>query len=81
MKAFKLVDNIDLNNNNKEYNLAKIPIVSYNSNISKLLDFEKPLILIFLAKTTPTILVCLIQIKNIDIFDKLCIPYVGNKST
>lgn len=41
MRVFKLVDGIDLNNNNKKYNPTEVFIDSDNSHISKLLDPEK----------------------------------------
>lgn len=42
MRASKFIDGIDLDNNNKKYNLVDIFIDSNNSNMSKLLDPEKP---------------------------------------
>lgn len=41
MRVLKLVDGINLNNNNKKYNRTEVFIDSDNSHISKLLDPEK----------------------------------------
>lgn len=43
MRAFKLVDGIDLDNNNKKYNSTEVLIDLDDSNMSKLSDPEKPL--------------------------------------
>lgn len=44
MRASKLIDSIDLDNNNKKYNPVEVLIDSDNSNMSKLSDSEEPLI-------------------------------------
>ena len=58
MRASKLVDGINLDNNNKEYNPTEILIDLDNSDMSELSDpDEKPLIQHPLAKATPTTVV------------------------
>lgn len=81
MRAFKFVNGIDLDNNNKKYNPAEVLIDLNNSDISELLDPEEPLIPYFSAKATLITVVCQIRTKDSDILDKLCILYVESKST
>ena len=81
VKASKLVDGIDLDNNNKEYNPAEVFIDLDNSNISELSDSnEKPLIQHPSAKTTPSTVIRRIRTKDSDVLDKLCTPCIGIKS-
>lgn len=81
MRVFKLVNNIDLDNNNKEYNPAKVLIDLDNSNISKLFDSKKSFTQLPSAKAISTIVVCQIRTKNSNILDKLYILYIGSKLT
>lgn len=81
VSALKLINNIDLNNNNKKCIPAKVLIDLNDSDISELLDPEKPLIQFFLAKTILTKVVRQIKTKNSNVFNKLCILCVESKST
>ena len=82
VRAFKLVDGINLDNNSKEYNLAEVLIDSDNSDMSELSDSDKKsLIQHLLTKVTPTTVVRQIKTEDSDVLDKLCTLCVGSKST
>ena len=82
VRASKLVDGIDLDNNNKEYNPAEVLIDSDDSDMSELSDpDEEPLTQHPSAKATPTTVVRQIRTEDSDVLDKLCTPCVGSKST
>ena len=81
MRAFKLVDGIDLDNNNKKYNPAEVLINSDDFDMSKLSDSDKKLLTQHpSAKATPTKVVRQIRTKDSDVFDKLYISCVESKS-
>lgn len=72
MRASKLINGIDLDTKDKEYNPAEVLIELDEFDISDLSDFKK-LSDLYIA------LVC--QTKAKDILDKLCKLCVRNKST
>lgn len=52
-----------------------------NLDASDVSDSEEPLTMLSGMKVTPTTVVCQTKIKDPDILDKLCTPYIRNKST
>lgn len=82
VRASKLVDGINLDNNNKEYNPAEVLIDSDDSDMSKLSDPDKKSLTQHPStKATPTTVVRQIRTEDSDVLDKLCTPCVGSKST
>lgn len=89
LKIAKLVDNINLEPNNKRYNSAEVLIDLNDSNTSDCSDQKKSLIqnpsiqmsTKIVAEVIPWTATHQIRIKDLNNPNKLCTPYIRNKST
>lgn len=84
IKAFKLTDKINLDTSNSKYNPAKILINSNNSNASDSNFNSKTLTANNLTASNSMLIITAYHENNIDNhdnLDKLCILYIGSKST
>lgn len=81
VRASKLVDGIDLDMKNKEYNLAEVLFDSDNSNNSEKFNpnNDKAFSLINTSVLSPKIVVIRQTTSDPDILDKLCLPCIGSK--
>lgn len=84
MWAFKLIDSISLEQNNKKYNPVEVFIDLDDSNTSNCLDQKElsiQLLSKIIAEIMPRVTVYQTKIEDFDNLDKLCISYVRNKLT
>lgn len=83
MKATKLVDGINLEQDSRKYKLVEVLINSNDSDMSDCLskgDLPIKLPTKIVAEVIPRVVICQIRIKAFDNLDKLCTLYVGSKS-
>lgn len=88
VKAFKLVDGINLKQNNKEYNSAKVLIDSDESDASDYLDQvsdcsdqEKLSTQLLVEIAITRAVLHQIKVEDPDALNKLCKPCAGSKLT
>lgn len=78
MRVFRLTNNIDRDNKNKEYNLIEVFMESDKSDVSNLSDLEK---LSDYLNFTHTVITLVCQTKIEDMLHKLYKSYIRSKST
>lgn len=78
VRVAKLVDDINLKQENKEYNPAKVFINSDDSDVSANWDKKRLLVQLLADNTTAALHQ---TIENSDVLDKLYMPCIGSKLT